>query len=83
MEINAIIKADGDGLEEAISSATETISSIEALVNTYCKTYTDKSEQKEECSEMIEVSPYSIKPQYEIVKNKEHFAGTFETIKVL
>ena len=32
---------------------------------------------------MIEVSPYSIKPQYEIVKNKEHFAGTFETIKVL
>ena len=25
---------------------------------------------------MIEVSPFSIKPQYEIFKNKENFGGT-------
>ena len=63
VEISAVVKADGDSLEAAIEEAAGTITKIEALLGEYCRTYTPKHEQKD-CKDMIEVSPYSIKPQY-------------------
>lgn len=64
VEINAIVKANGESLEAVIKEAADTIGSIEQLVDAYCKGYTAKDKQKEECSELVDASPYSIKPQY-------------------
>ena len=64
VEISAVIKADGESLDATIEDAGSTIKSIEELVDTYCKGYTAKDKQKEECQDIVDASPYSIKPQY-------------------
>jgi hypothetical protein len=81
VEIDAVVKARGDSLEATIEEAAGTIARIEGLVAVYCKTYTPKAQQRAECSQMIEVAPYSIKPQYELLKSKELFGGNSHSIQ--
>lgn len=83
VEINVIIKAGGDSLEASIQEAANTIKSIDTLVEEYCKGYTGRDKQKDECKGLVDASAYSIKPQYEISHKKELFAGKLRSIQVL
>lgn len=75
VDINLIVKADGESLEGAIEEAAEKIANIKSLVEQYCKGYTPREKQDKECKDLVEASAYSIKPQYEVLKKKELFSG--------
>jgi hypothetical protein len=70
-------------LEAVIEEAAETIKKIEILVENYCKSNVPHDKQKEECKDLVEASAYSIKPQYEVLRKKELFAGISLSIKAL
>jgi hypothetical protein len=79
VEISAIIKVGGESLESTIEDAVKIIKDIENSVNDYCQTY---SKSKAECKDNVETSPYSIRPQYEVLKKRPQFAGSNQITKV-
>jgi hypothetical protein len=72
VEISAIVKTSGDSLEDTIDEAAAIIASVETAVKEYCRSY---AKEKGECEGIVETDPYSIKPQYELLKKKPLFAG--------
>ena len=73
VEINTVVKAEGESLEATIEDAANIIHDISTTAVAYCQTY---AKSKDECEDIVETSPYSIKTNYDLVKKKPVFAGS-------